>query len=188
MTKIILLGRCCRVVFDMIKLNFKEKSSLFDWVWSNTLGEINIIIEKLLNNTPIKTIRHGGNDYLVDTNIVTSHYINKDYNEIVSRRSKRFINDILQNSKILFIRDDVLETIKYEEIEYFYALIQKINPNLCFKLLLLSQETKFNKIIYTNLYHNIYNASLYKKYIEECFNDISINKKCDIKDISDDEK
>lgn len=40
MGKIILLGRCCRVTFDMIHLNLKEKTSLFEWVWSNTLNEI----------------------------------------------------------------------------------------------------------------------------------------------------
>jgi hypothetical protein len=172
---------------DTIDINLKEESSLFDWTWTNTLNEINIIIEKLINNIPIKTIRKDDSDFLEDTNIVTSHYINKNYDEIVTRRSKRFLNDIKNNKEVLFIRDDVLGTIKYEEIQLFYSLIKKINPKLSFKILLLSESDKFSEIIYPNLYHKIYNKSLYKKYINDCyFIDNNIKNK-NIKDISDDE-
>ena len=72
------------------------------------------------------------NDVLQDTNIKTCHYLNKDYNEIFIRRSKRFMNDILISKEILFIRDDALGTIKCKEIEFFYSLIKTINPTLLF--------------------------------------------------------
>jgi hypothetical protein len=135
---IILLGRCCRVSFDIGKINLRKKTSLFEWVWSNTLNEINIIIQKLINNEPIIINRINGNDNMEGTNIITSHYLLINYNEIVIRRSKRFINDIITNKEILFIRDDVLSTIQLEEIEKFFLLIKKINPELSFKMLLLS--------------------------------------------------
>ena len=96
----------------MIDLKLKGKTSLFEWVWSDTLDEINIIIQKLINNEPIIIKRiDNNNDYIDGTNIKTSHYIDKNYSEIVSRRSKRFLNDIMCN-EILFIRDDNMDTIK----------------------------------------------------------------------------
>lgn len=81
--KVIPIGRCCRVTTDIIRLNLKSETSLFEWSWSDTLHEINFVIQKLINNEPITTIRGGGNDYIEGTNIKTAHYQNKDYNEIV---------------------------------------------------------------------------------------------------------
>lgn len=187
MVKIILIGRCCRVSFDTIDINLKTETSLFEWVWSNTLNEINIIIKKLINNEPILINRIDGNDVMADTNIITSHYLNKNYEEIVIRRSKRFMNDIINNKDILFIRDDVLGTIQYEEIHNFYSLIKTINPSLFFKMLLLSDSNNFNEIIYPNLYHKIYDKSLYKTYINDCYIIDNNIKNTNIHDISDDE-
>jgi hypothetical protein len=185
---IILLGRCCRVSFDIGKINLREKTSLFEWVWSNTLNEINIIIQKLINNEPIIINRINGNDNMEGTNIITSHYLLINYNEIVIRRSKRFINDIITNKEILFIRDDVLSTIQLEEIEKFFLLIKKINPELSFKMLLLSDAKNYNEIIYPNLYHKVYNESLYTKYINDCYiiNNNTNNTNNSINDLSDD--
>jgi hypothetical protein len=187
MVKIILLGRDCRISWDMIHINLKTETSLFEWVWSNTLTEINIIIQKLINNEPIVINRINNNDVMADTNIVTCHYINKNYEEIVIRRSNRFINDIINNTDILFIRDDVLGTINYEEIQQFYSLIKTINPLLSFKMLLLSNSTNFNEIIYPNLVHKIYEQSLYKTYINDCYIIDNNVKNTNINDISDDE-
>jgi hypothetical protein len=184
--KIILIGRCCRIILDMIDIGLKDKSLLFDWTWTDTLSEINTIIQKLINNIKIETKRIDGNDYLVDTNIKTGHYINKDYNEIVKRRSERFMNYIRKNDEILFIRDDLLTTIKTEEICEFYSLVKKINPVLNFKLLLLSNEDSFKEIIYENLTHKIYNKSLYKQYINECFYIEKVTN-IDLHDLSDGE-
>lgn len=187
MVKIILMGRCCRISFDIVNINLKTETSLFEWVWTNTLNEINTIIQKLINKEPILIHRVDGNDYMKDTNIVTCHYINKDYNEIVIRRSRRFMNDIINNEDILFIRDDCLGTINHEEIRHFYSLIKTINPLLRFKLLLLSDGGKFNEIIYPNLHHKIYDKSLYIKYINDCYVIEDNVKNTNVGDISDDE-
>ena len=102
MVKLILLGRCCRITNDTIDIQLKTETSLFEWVWSDTLTEINSVIQRLIDNKPIVIHRADGNDYMDGTNIKTSHYVNTDYAEIVNRRSKRFMNDIVNNNKILF--------------------------------------------------------------------------------------
>ncbi len=169
MVKIILMGRCCRISFDMIEIQLKSETSLFEWVWTDTLSDINFIIEKLIKDEPIKINRIDGNNYMEGTNIKTSHYINRNYEEIVLRRSQRLMNDIKNEEEILFIRDDKLSTIRFEEIEDFFKLIRSINPSLSFKMLLLSDKEHFNEFIYPNLYHKIYDKSLYKTYINECY-------------------
>jgi hypothetical protein len=49
------------------------------------------------------------------------------------------------------------------------TLPETINPLLVCKMLLLSDRGNFNEIIYPNLYHKIYDKSLYKIYINDCF-------------------
>ena len=132
MVKIILIGRCCRVSNDMININLKQESSLFEWTWTDTLNEINVIIQKLINNEEIVINRIDGNDYMKDTNIKTCHYVNTDYKKIVNRRSLRFMSDVLKNKEVLFIRDDALSTIKYEEIQTFFSLIKTIKSIIIF--------------------------------------------------------
>jgi len=187
MVKIILIGRCCRVSFDMVELNLKGETSLFEWTWTDKLTEINFIIQKMINNKPIVIQRVNGNDYMEGTNIKTSHYLTKNYTEIVSRRANRFMSDIRNNKEILFIRDDITNSITYEEIQQFYSLINTINPLLSFKMLLLSSENNFKQIIYPNLHHKIYNKSLYKTYVSECYEIGDNNYNTNICDISDNE-
>lgn len=186
MVKIILIGRCCRVSFDMIDLNLKGKTSLFEWTWCDTMTDVNFIIQKIINNEPIKIQRIGGDDYMEGTSIKTSHYLTKNYAEIVSRRASRFMNDIKTNKEILFIRDDCMNTITSEEIQKFYSLINNINPLLSFKMLLLSKESEFKPIHFPNLHHKIYAKSKYKTYIMECY-EIDNNCNTNTRDISDDE-
>ena len=87
--KIILLGRCCRISFDFIRLGLKQESSLFEWTWSNTMTEINYVLRKLLNCEEVYIVRRGENDFIEGTEIVTSHYINKNYQEIFRTRLHR---------------------------------------------------------------------------------------------------
>lgn len=186
MVKIITIGRCCRISFDMISMNLKSKTSLFEWTWTDTLNEINYIIQKLINGEPIVINRIDGNDVLEGTKIKTCHYVNTDFNVIFERRCKRFMDDIMGNEPILFIRDDLLSTIKYEEIATFFTLIRNINPALDFKMLLLSDQNSFNKIEYPNLIHEIYDKNLYLKYINSCF-EVDAVSNSNVNDISDGE-
>lgn len=170
----------------MMKLNLKSETSLFEWTWSDYLYEINIIIQKLINNEPIHIQRIDNNDYMEGTTIKTSHYLNRDYNEIVIRRSKRFLDDIKNNKEILFIRDDLKGTINLQEIQTFYSLIHTINPQLSFKFLLLSERDRYNEIQYPNLHHKIYDIDMYKSYIDSCYNTFE-NFNTILGDISEDE-
>ena len=97
-------------------------------------------------------------------------------------------NIINNNNDILFIRDDMLGTIKYDEIEQFYSLIKTINPTLSCKMLLLSSGNNFIEIIYPNLHHKIYDKPLYKTYINDCYTIEDDVKNTNIQDISDDER
>jgi len=184
MVKIIILGRCCRITHDTIDIQLKTETSLFEWVWSDTLTEINYIIQRLIDDKPIIINRIDGNDYMDGTSIRTSHYVNKDYAEIVKRRARRFMDDITGGPDLLFVRHDALTTITANEIEQFCRLIQTINPFLSYKILLLSNT----EIIHPNVCHRLYNKPLYKTYINECFavEDGAGNK--NIGDLSDDER
>lgn len=51
----------------------------------------------------------------------------------------------------------------------------------------LSNINNFNEIIYPNLYHKIYDKSLYKTYINDCYIIDKNIKNANIHDISDDE-
>ena len=51
MVKTILLGRCCRISLDMINLNLKDDTSLFEYTWTNTMTEINTCRKKLSGNS-----------------------------------------------------------------------------------------------------------------------------------------
>ena len=139
--KIITMGRCCRIVRKMIELNVKKESNLFDWTWTDKLSEINYILNKIKNNETIK-IHIKEKQHLIDnTTIVTGHYPNNDYKKIFERRVGRFLSDINKYKKILFIRDDVLNTINDNEITEFYNIIKTMSSNLQFKVLLLTNNS-----------------------------------------------
>jgi len=139
--KIITMGRCCRIVRKMIELNVKKESNLFDWTWTDKLSEINYILNKINNNETIKMHRKEKQHIIDNTTIVTGHYPNDDYKKIFERRVGRFLRDINKYKKILFIRDDVLNTVNDNEITEFYNIIKTMSSNLQFKVLLLTNNS-----------------------------------------------
>lgn len=166
--KIILLGRCCRISFDFIRLGLKQESSLFEWTWSNTMTEINYVLRKLLNCEEVCIVRRGENDFIEGTEIVTSHYINKNYQEIFNRRALRFIKDVKSENEILFVRDDFMTTIQREELVTFCELIRGFNPDAEFKMLLLSGLIN-EPIDVPRIFHQVYNPAKFIEYINECY-------------------
>lgn len=165
MVNILLLERDCRIVFDIIKIGLKNKTGVFDYLFTDTLTEINYVLKNVLNNVYNIIEFKYDNHFIKGTNIKTSHYTNTDYQSIFNRRLERFIYDIKNNNEILFIRDDILNNIQLNEIEEFILLIKNFNSNINFKILLLSD----NKIIYDNLIHKKYDNTLLLDYINECF-------------------
>ena len=169
MTDIIIIGRCCRISFDFIRSNLKKQAtSLFEWTWTDTLTEINYVLNRLLFDLPIHIIRIDNDDVFEGTNIKTSHYIDRNYQEIVDRRAMRLKNTLRNSNQILFVRDDLLNTIQLDEIQEFFSIIHCFNPKLECKLLLLSNDKNFTPIKFPGLYHYPYDQSRYESYIESC--------------------
>lgn len=80
-----------------------------------------------------------------------------DINELKEkyiRRYKRFINDILSENNILFIRYGIDDEF---QIKLFKENIQKLNPNLIFDLIIINsdkEENNYNNIINIKLDHS----------------------------------
>ena len=123
----------------------KQESSLFEWIWSNTMTEINYVLRKLLNNEQVCVVRRGENDFIEGTEIVTSHYINKNYQEIFNRRASRFIKDVKSDNQILFVRDDFMTTIQREELVTFCELVRGFNPDAEFTPFYISNADSLSR-------------------------------------------
>lgn len=170
MNKIIPLGTCCRLIFDLVDLNIKQESHIFDWTVTNTLTEVNCILLKIIENKLIKAHIKGSDHYIENTNIRTSHYLKQDYDTILLRRTQRFKNFCNLNTKVVFIRDNISNTATQHEIDEFHNNINKLNPNLDYKLLLLSSEAFYNSNVLRNVEHYIYNKQQILSYIENFYN------------------
>jgi hypothetical protein len=170
MDTLIIMGRCCRISFDIKKLGYSYPTSMFEWTWTDTFAEVNYVIEKVINKEPLTIFRnYYGQDNIEGTHIVTSHYLNRNYKEILDRRANRFIEDVKSNKKIVFIRDDVKDTITIEEIIKFKELINRINPECNYRILLISEQSSSKIIIDEKVIQEKYNVSNYKDYINKCF-------------------
>ena len=168
-TIIILLGRCCKIVCAMQKINLKHKSGLFDWVESNNFEDILYCINKLSQNEDLTITyeRPGfpGNIFIDNTDIRTSHYTFEEYEKILKRRSDRFIEYIKGNNPILFIREDLVYFTTQEQLIEFKKIIYKINPDCEFNFLLLSPEKNYTKIIEDKIFCEINYEEKYENYI-----------------------
>ena len=158
----ILLGLCCRISWNIQKLNIEKETGLFEWMRSEKFSDINQIIKKVVNNENVEITQREqeqfvNNDFLANTDIRTMHYTDR-LDEIFKRRSQRFLNYIKSDKMILFIREDhpgILTT--KQDIEEFKNYITFVNPECKYKILLLSPESDYNQIISENLLHKIYN-------------------------------
>tara|TARA_B110000091_G_C13729304_1_gene438302 strand:- start:28 stop:582 length:555 start_codon:yes stop_codon:yes gene_type:complete len=169
--EIILLGRCCRVSFDFEKIGLKQQSSFIEWTDSTYFSDINIILQTYIRTGNIDIIRNSnGNDYLGVTRIHTCHYLNTDYKAIFTRRIMRFIEQVKQSEELLFVRDDVLDTITSDEINEFKNIISMLNPICKYNILVVSKNINNDIISMKNVTNKIYNVDKYIDYIQEITN------------------
>ena len=152
----------------MIKLGYKQQSSLFEWQWTDTMTEINFVVEKLVNKEPITITRNNGNDYIDGTKIVTGHYQNQNYREIFDRRAARFLEQVRCDTPILFIRDDIFGNITADEINKFKDILHTINPDCSYKIIIVSPADKYTKINSDKVFHEVYDLNKYEDYINSC--------------------
>ncbi len=154
---IILLGEGCNVSWNMQKIDLKGKSSIFEWFLSVSFKDVNYIINKIVNDTPI-TINNRPNErdiYLDTTEIRSAHYSLNNFPDKLQRRVVRFKHDILSNEEILFIREEHGSYKTTEsDIHTFKSLIKKFNPNCNFRLLLLMPfEVIWEPLQIRDVYH-----------------------------------
>ena len=177
MIKVIPLGKCCRISYNLEKLKLKEETSVFEWMLSDNFTDILDIIEHMMDNQYINIYHKNDNDYLNDTDIHTRHYVRMENNiiksklpEIFTRRANRFFHSVIDSDQIIFVREDASDNVTLKDIERFDILIKRINSQCDYKLLLLTETNNFNEIIHPHLNHRKYDEILYHDYIYECFN------------------
>jgi hypothetical protein len=170
------------------KLKLREKSSIFEWVWTNTLTEINFVFRQILNHERIRVKRKDdGNDAIVGTSIVSSHYTQLDFESILELRAQRFRDDLQYDGPVIFVRDDALGTITLHELDEFKRLLYRANPHLNYRILLLSGLNDYTEKINAfpikatgqpdagdNVIHRVYSFDSYLQYFEECIHNMML--------------
>jgi hypothetical protein len=171
---IILLGEGCNISWNMQKINLKGKSSVFEWFLSVSFKDINFIIDKIINDIPIritKRIEFERDIFLDTTEIRSAHYNLDNFPDRLNRRVARFKDDILSNEPILFIREEHGSYKTTEsDINTFKSLITKFNPNCNFRLLLLMPfEVRWDPLQIKDVYHkeNLRDRFNLLEYIQE---------------------
>ncbi len=153
--RIIVLGSDCSITFHLIENNLKGPSSLFEWCIVPRFSDIHIVLEELIKKNSIDIFEKDslpGNLFLGNSSIYTSHYSKETYPEIVKRRWERFVSYV-QTEKVLFVYDDKNGYTSQTDIQYFKLLIEKLNPQAKYNILLLSKEDGFTQIIEEKLFH-----------------------------------
>ena len=172
--KIIPLGRDCMITFILMHLKIKKLTTLFEYFFSPNFNSIckcieyivhgNIIAKKIkikqkkkYNYIESDGIYLKSNDQNIPE-IFSYHYKFPNGEKIIERRIKRFLTDIKNNSSILFLRLNNKEKIKIkkEDMEYFFSIIKKINPNIKIHFLLidtLDNKNEFEEIKFENVFH-----------------------------------
>jgi hypothetical protein len=169
--KIVALGMCCRVSWMLQSLNLKGENSMFEWMRSVNFEDILKMLRKIANGESIEIQERStlkGNVFLDNTEIHTCHYNKIQLEEKFKRRSERFIEYIKSSDKILFIREDFNDyPTKKNQIIEFKNIIEKINPNCDYKILLLSakQDDLLNKIDIEKVKHILHTPDK-EKYLE----------------------
>lgn len=79
----------------------------------------------------------------------------------------RFIEQVKQSEELLFVRDDVLDTITSDEINEFKNII---NPVCKYNILVVSKNINNDIISMKNVTNKIYNVDKYIDYIQEITN------------------
>ena len=82
----------------------------------------------------------------------------------------RFIEQVKQSEELLFVRDDVLDTITNNEINDFSKIICMLNPKCNYNILVVSKNINNDIISMINVTNKIYNVDKYIDYIREITN------------------
>ena len=141
---IIPIGDHCIIAQILKQLNIRKKAYPFDWncykdmIDTSIHININIINELIQVNNNLQDITLITHKMLKNSNLIFPHddISNPDVIQKFIRRMERLYNDIIDNSKNLYILCTRFIIIPKEEILNFYKTIIKYNPES--KILLIS--------------------------------------------------
>jgi hypothetical protein len=148
-TKIISIGKCCQITWDLQKYGLRDESSVFEWYDSSRFKDVLKIMRMIANREEIPLTEDlpnfPDNLFLANTRIRTSHYTKETLPSILKRRADRFIDCIKSSQPLLFVRDEC-DGISLEDVEEFKMIVESINPNCNYNLLLVIEPTSFKPI------------------------------------------
>ena len=161
--EIIPLGSTCSIAFQLRKLGKRKNAYPFDWVRINNLATITNLIDSdfsgFLDRDSFK-FNEISNRFLVKNEMKSYLYQNRfcrffhefddyindrsfyEFENKYNRRISRLINAIKVKKKLLFIREEI-GNLSRNKINNFINMINKINPNLEWKLKIIVNKKKF---------------------------------------------
>jgi hypothetical protein len=159
------LGCHCNITFLQQELRIKRETGLFEWLQSDKLSYITDIINSIKDGIDTDIIKGvNKNLYIINKKIFTFHYNLEEYKKIFTRRAKRFLEQIKNETEILFVRINAFTTplgerlfTSEEEINNFGEAIHSINSNLKIKFLMIHtvNESSDHKILDETKIHNM---------------------------------
>jgi hypothetical protein len=155
-TKIIALGTCCQITWDLEKYGLRDESSVFEWYDSPLFKDILKIMKIIGNQEKIAiTTREPeyppDNLFLEDTRIKTGHYTIDELPAILERRALRFVQFIRSEQPILFVRHE-RNNVTLDDVEEFKRIVESINPSCNYNLLLCIEPDSYKPIICPRIY------------------------------------
>ena len=162
---IISLGGTCCIAHQLRKKGFSQHAYPFDWIRIANMGNINYLLEhnfeNFLNREHFIFLKKS-NKFDVDSGKESYIYKNKyckffhEFDKYIDdenflcfrqkydRRIKRLYNILMTEKKILFIRE-VIRNLSINKLQKFKEIINNINPDLEWSLILICSKKKSHK-------------------------------------------
>lgn len=161
--EVIPLGSTCSIAYQLKRLGLRKSAYPFDWVRINNLALVSKLIDtdfkQFLKRESFKfteisdqfAVNGRMRSYLYQNNFCRffhdfENYINdisfKKFCEKYNRRIDRFYNVIKERKKLLFIREEI-GNLSINKIKVFCNTIEKLNPDLEWKLKIIVNKQKY---------------------------------------------
>lgn len=167
--EIIPLGGTCSIAYQLKKFNLRNCSFPFDWVRINNFSNIAYLLEnnfdkffldyKLIEFSKNFKVNNMNGSYIYKSNFCKFYH---DFDSKINdknfllfkkkylRRINRLYEKIKNSKKILFIREEI-GNLSESKIKKFLEIIYTFNPELEFKLKVITINKKLEKINLPNV-------------------------------------
>ena len=168
---VIPLGGTCSIAYQLKKNNLRNEAYPFDWIRINNFLVLANLIKSNFNNflnyENFELIEYSEN-FKINNKFGSYIYSNKickfyhDFDSKINdknfllfkekhmRRIDRFYEKIKNSKKILFIREEI-GNLRESKIKLFFNIISNLNPNLEFKIKVITLNKKIEKINLPNV-------------------------------------